>query len=193
MSFTVKDVLRTEVAPALGCTEPAAVALGAAVAASLLGDEQITTIETWVDAHVYKNGLAVSIPGTEGLCGLDTASALGATGGDPRLKLEVSEPVDAQVVARAQEMLRAGRVKVRLLPDQAGLLIRTVVQGEHSTAESVIQDAHDHIVSLALNGQEISDSPLLSERRNGGKDGGLSDLEEWLRGLLLTEKQFSTI
>lgn len=187
MSFTVKDILKMEVAPALGCTEPAAIALGAAAAASLLGSEEITAIEIWVDANIYKNGIAVSIPGTEGLCGLDVASALGAIGGDPKLKLEVLEPVDDDVLAQAQEILRAGGVKVNLLSDQKGLFIRTAVRGEHIVAESVIQDSHDNIVSLILNGQEISDSPLLSEKGDGGNKSVLDDLEAWLRGLSLAE------
>ena len=58
-----------EVAPALGCTEPAAIALGAAAAASLLESAEIAAIEIWVDPNIYKNGIAVSIPGTGGLCG----------------------------------------------------------------------------------------------------------------------------
>ena len=75
MTFTVKDVLRLEVAPALGCTEPVAVALAAAAATSLL--DSCECLDVWVDPNVYKNGLAVSIPGTGGLSGLDTAAALG--------------------------------------------------------------------------------------------------------------------
>lgn len=187
MSFTVKDILTMEVAPALGCTEPAAIALGAAAAASLLGGEEVTAIEVWVDANIYKNGIAVSIPGTEGLCGLDVASALGAIGGDPKLKLEVLEPVDDKVLAQAQEVLQAGGVRVNLLPDQKGLFIRTAVRGEHIVAESVIRDSHDNIVSLTVNGQEIPDSPLLSERGDGRSKSALDDLEAWLRGLFLAE------
>ncbi len=187
MSFTVKDILRMEVAPALGCTEPSAIALGAAAAASLLGDEEITSIEVWVDANIYKNSVAVSIPGTAGLCGLDVASALGAIGGDPELKLEVLEPVDDDVIAKAQKILRAGGVKINLLPDQKGLFIKTAILGERTVAESVIMDSHDNITSLTINSQEISDSPLLSKRSNGGSKGELFDLEAWLRELSLPE------
>ena len=78
MPFTVKDIFRIEVAPALGCTEPVAIALGAAAAASLLAGEEIRAIEIWIDPNIYKNGIAVSIPGTPGLSGLDTAAAIGA-------------------------------------------------------------------------------------------------------------------
>lgn len=187
MSFTVKDILRMEVAPALGCTEPSAIALGAAAAAALLDDEEITSIEVWVDANIYKNSVAVSIPGTAGLCGLDVASALGAIGGDPELKLEVLEPVDDDVIAKAQKILRAGGVKINLLPDQKGLFIKTAILGERTVAESVIMDSHDNITSLTINSQEISDSPLLSKRSNGGSKGELFDLEAWLRELSLPE------
>ena len=83
MAFTVKDILRLEVAPALGCTEPVAIALGAAAAASLLPGEEIQAIEIRVDPNIYKNGVAVAIPGTPGMCGLDLAAAIGALGGHP--------------------------------------------------------------------------------------------------------------
>ncbi len=54
MSFTVKDVLKIQVAPALGCTEPVAIALGAAAAASILKSKKIDTIAIWVDPNIYK-------------------------------------------------------------------------------------------------------------------------------------------
>ena len=187
MSYTVKDILRMEVAPALGCTEPSAIGLGAAAAASLLSNLTITAIEVWVDPNVYKNSVAVSIPGTEGLCGLDIASALGAVGGDPELKLEVLEPVDDIVIAQARQLVQAGVVRINLLPDIKGLYIKTSVQAENLVAESVIVDSHDNIVSLTLNGQEILDSPLISKRGNGESKGELFELEAWLRELPLAE------
>jgi L-cysteine desulfidase len=187
MVFTAKDILKVEVAPALGCTEPAAIALGAAAAASLLDDEEITSIEIWVDPNIYKNGVAVSIPGTGGLCGLDTAGALGALGGAPEMGMEVLEPVDEVVVARAQAILQRGLVKVHLLPDQRDLYVKTVVRTESNTAESVIQNSHDNIVSLALNDRAIADSSLLSRGNVGDGQGTLTDLESWLKRLSLTE------
>jgi len=81
MKFTVKDILAMEVTLALGCTEPVAIALGCAAAATLLPNRKIDSIEIWIDPNIYKNGMAVIIPGTGGLTGLDTAAALGAVGG----------------------------------------------------------------------------------------------------------------
>ena len=59
LHFTVKDILKTEVALALGCTEPVAIALSSAAAASLLPGAEIVSIQVWVDPNIYKNGIAV--------------------------------------------------------------------------------------------------------------------------------------
>ena len=79
MPFTVKDILQMEVTPALGCTEPVAIALGAAAAASLLPDKTINHIEVWVDPNIYKNGMAVIIPGT-GVVGIENTHLLTTEG-----------------------------------------------------------------------------------------------------------------
>ncbi|WP_372678633.1 serine dehydratase subunit alpha family protein [Desulfosarcina sp.] len=187
MTYTVKDILKIQVAPALGCTEPVAIALGAAAAVSLLPDKQIDEIEIWVDPNIYKNGLAVSIPGTGGLSGLDMASAVGALGGDAALKLEVLDSVDSPAISAAQKIVKAGRVKVNLLRDQVGLFIKTIVKGNGHIAESVITGLHDNIVSLALDGSAMTDHVLLPKAGSGDGKRRLADLEEWLKSLSLDQ------
>jgi len=187
MSYSVKDILQKEIAPALGCTEPSAIAFGAAAAASLLESKNITSIKVWVDANIFKNSLAVTIPGTDGLHGMDVASALGAVGGDPSLKLQVLEPVDDQIIAHVQKIVQAGLVKVNLLPDQKGIYIRTKVFGINNVAESIIKDSHDNIVSLKLNDQAILDHPLLLESKDGGGQNELMEMESWLKTLSLAD------
>jgi len=194
MTFCVKDVLRLQVAPALGCTEPVAVALAAAAAASLLpgGRAAAESVEVWVDPNVYKNGLAVSIPGTAGLSGLDTAAALGLAGGDAALRLEVLDPVTPEDVERAKELLLQGKATVNLLADRRGLLIRAVVKGQDAEgkgheAQAVIEGQHDRIVSLSLDGEAVSVSPLLAEAVVSGGKSQMDELEDWLRGLSLAE------
>jgi L-cysteine desulfidase len=181
MPYTVKDILTLQVAPALGCTEPVAIALGAAAAASLLGVHKIDAIEVSVDPNIYKNGLAVSIPGTGGLSGLDMAAAIGACAGNPALKLEVLESVDETAVPGAKKMIKEGRVKVNLLADHRGLHIKTRVTAGSDYAESLIRDLHDNIVSLSLNGQPVTDNPLLSKSVAGQTDSSVSALEIWLK------------
>ena len=180
MSFTAKDILNMQVAPALGCTEPVAIALGAAAAASLLGEKPIDRIELWLDPNIYKNGLAVIIPGTRGMIGLETASVLGALGGDPALGLEVLEPINDEIVLRAQEFLKTHEVTVHLL-DEPGLQVRTVLYSDNDTAASLITGRHNNIALLKLNDTIIADSPLIQEQSDGSAANRYDQLEEWLR------------
>ena len=184
--FTVKDLLSTEVIPALGCTEPIAIALGAAAAATLVQNETIEEIEIWVDPNIYKNGIAVAIPSTGGLNGLDLASALGALGGDPERRLQALETIDDETVQKAKKLIQAGKVIVNLLAEQKGLFIKTVLKTKTQTAESIIQDLHDNIVSLKCNGQSVTDSPLISETMGGGGKTKLQKVELWLKSFSLS-------
>ncbi|WFS63761.1 L-serine ammonia-lyase, iron-sulfur-dependent, subunit alpha [Pseudodesulfovibrio thermohalotolerans] len=185
MSFTVKDVLSIQVAPALGCTEPVAIALGAAAAVSLLPSKAYDALEVAVDPNVYKNGLAVSIPGAKGLSGLDTAAALGASGGDPALRLEVLQTVTDEDVKAAKRALAEGRIDVTLIKEHQGLLIRTKAKAGDDVAESVIEGLHDNIVSLTLNGRPV-DSPLIRTRTDG-EPSPVAAMEAWLKTLTLNE------
>ncbi len=185
MNYTVKDILTLQVAPALGCTEPVAIALGAAAAASLLDRHKIDEIEVSVDPNIYKNGLAVSIPGTGGLSGLDMAAAIGACAGNPALKLEVLESVDEDDVPTAKKMIRDGRVKVNLLAEHRGLHIETRVKAGGDYGESLIRGLHDNIVSLSFNGKPVTASEFLSEQVEGGAESPVSALETWLKTLSL--------
>ncbi len=180
MSFTAKDILQMQVAPALGCTEPVAIALGAAAAASLLPDKEFDRIEVWLDPNIYKNGLGVIIPGTRGMVGLDTASVLGALGGDPQLGLEVLEPLTDEIVTEAQQFLQEKEVVVHLL-EETGLHIRTVIHGRTGTAESLITQLHNNIVELKINDKVVDNSPLLKSSPDGSTAQKHSKLESWLK------------
>jgi L-cysteine desulfidase len=186
MEFTVKDILRMEVALALGCTEPVAVALGAAAAATLLPGKDCDEIEIRVDPNIYKNGMAVAIPGSGGMSGLDTAAALGAFGGNPYRGLEVLEALSEEAVGRTRQFLHDGKVKVNLR-EEPGLFIHTKIQRGPDTAESLIVDLHTNIVSLTLNGNAVHDARLLPETPFKPGKNSLSELEEWLRGLTLED------
>lgn len=181
MDFTVKDILNMEVAPALGCTEPVAVALSAAVAASLLPDKKVEAIDVDVDPNIYKNGFAVTIPGTFGGCGLPLAAAVGALGGNPILKLQVLEGITEEEVTAAKKMVREDKVTVQLNSSQKGLYIHCSVKGVSSSAECTIKTVHDNIVHMALDGQSVTEHELLENMTGGSKKKALSDLETWLK------------
>ncbi len=185
MGYGVKDVLRMEVAPALGCTEPSAIALAGAAAAALLEGEAPDAVEVWVDPNVYKNGLAVSIPGARGASGLDLAAALGVFGGDPARKLEVLETVDDDALATSRRFVRDRGVRVHVERDRPGLYVRVRVAGGGRAAECTIEGVHDRITRLAVDGVAQSGHPLL----HGADEeaGGLEELEAWLRTLGLQD------
>lgn len=186
MKFTVKDILEMEVTLALGCTEPVAIALGAAAAATLLPKKEFDTIEIWIDPNIYKNGMAVTIPGTGGMQGLDAATALGAYGGNPARGLEVLESLNDTTIEKAKLLLDDNKVIVNLR-DEVGLHVRTKLVSGNNTAESLIVDLHNNIVSLKLNGKEIAESPLLAKSQGKGGKHTLAELETWLRELTLPE------
>lgn len=188
MSFSVKDILHIEVAPALGCTEPVAIALGAAACASLAKEKEIDLIEVWVSSNIYKNGLAVSIPGTGGLSGIDLSSAVGAFGGDSRLRLEVLEPLDDTATNRAIRFVKAGKVKIHIQDDKTGVYIKTVLHAGKDQFESVIEKLHDNITSLTINGQPVeSPSQSVDIKEEAGRGEQLFNLEEWLKHLSLAD------
>jgi L-cysteine desulfidase len=187
MSFSVKDIFKIEVAPALGCTEPVAIALGAAACTFIAQKDKLESINVLVSPNIYKNGIAVSIPGTNGLSGLDLSSALGAFGGDPSLKLEVLASVDENSMKKAVEFVAKRNVSVDIAKDKTGVYIKTIMKAGKNIYESVIEDLHDNIVSLKKNQKEIINSDLLSKDTTGKEGNELFRLEKWLKTKTLAE------
>ena len=97
------DILIAEVKPALGCTEPVAVALACAKAKELLGEE-IVENRILVSPSIYKNGMCVGIPGTERL-GLKIAVAMGFVGGHSENGLTVLETLDETQVRESEKYM----------------------------------------------------------------------------------------
>lgn len=185
MEFTIKDIIQMEVAPALGCTEPAAVALSAAAAASLIDGDDYDKIDVWVDPNIYKNGVAVSIPGAGDFTGIDLAAALGAFGGDPSLKLEVLEPISGDTLSTARQYIADKKLAVNLVTDKGGIYVRTQIHSKDRKAEAVIQSMHDNIATLKLNDEVLKDHPMLCKVEKDKKD--ILSLERWLMQLSLEE------
>jgi L-cysteine desulfidase len=183
--YTIKDILRIQVAPALGCTEPAAVALCTAAAGSLLSDRELKSMELWVDPGIYKNAFAVAIPGAEGAIGIDWAAALGFYGGDPNLKLQVLEPVSSDSIEMARCLIEAGNVKINLLKDKEGIYIRSKLTTADEVAEAVIEGSHDNLRSLRHNAVPVENHPLLSSSTKDHSE--IDRLEEFLKNRTLEE------
>ncbi|NDV23178.1 serine dehydratase subunit alpha family protein [Desulfovibrio sp. JC022] len=185
MRYSVKEILHLEVSPALGCTEPVAIALATAAAASVMPGKRPDKIEVWVDPNIYKNGLAVIIPGTGGLNGLDTAAALGALYGDPSLGLEVLEPLDEPSAKEACKYKKNNPVTVNLLEDRHGIYVRALLTFGSSSVETIIEGVHDNIISLTLDGEPVKDSTLVKKKQAQKAD--VSKLEDFIKTLSLDD------
>ncbi|CCO23615.1 serine dehydratase subunit alpha family protein [Maridesulfovibrio hydrothermalis] len=185
MSYSVKEILHLEVSPALGCTEPVAIALATAAAASVIPNERPEKIEVWVDPNIYKNGLAVIIPGTGGLNGLDTAAVLGALHGDSSLGLEVLEPIDESGVKDACKYKETHQVLVNLLENHHGIYVRALLTYKKHTTEAVIETVHDNITCLTMDGKPVADSSLVKTEQAHQAD--VSKLEDYIKQLSLDD------
>ncbi|NNK58332.1 MAG: serine dehydratase subunit alpha family protein [Desulfofustis sp.] len=186
MPFSVKDILQMEVTPALGCTEPAAIALATAAAASLLKDKEIDGIELWVDPNIYKNGTAAAIPGTNGMTGLDVAAGVGALGGDPQRGLEVLDTVDQLSIDKTKALIASQGVRIHLF-EESGLHVKASLSSGNDRAVAEIKDLHNNIVHLSLNNEDITDSELLSKVAGNSGKSAMALLEEWLMDLTLDD------
>lgn len=153
------EILNNEVRPAMGCTEPVAVVLGAAKARAILNEEVVDTIDVKVSPNFYKNGLSVGIPQTD-LVGLDMASAIGAAGGDPELGLEILSTVDEDVVEKAKAYLSQGLIRVSIADTEDKVLVDVTVKAGKKTAQAVIRGHHDHFVLLKENDTVIFEDTL---------------------------------
>lgn len=183
MCYSAKDILKMEVAPALGCTEPSAVALCAATASFLL-HRDFDSIELWLDPNTYKNGIAVSIPGAGGNVGIDLAAALGAFGGDPSLKLEVLDPITPETVERAISFVRERGVQMHVLGRRGSIYVRVRLRKDGKEAEATVEGFHDNVTSVRLNGQEVSRVPSAEQ---GQPRSETAVMEKWLSERSLAE------
>ncbi len=177
--YSIKDILNIEVAPALGCTEPAAVALCTAAAGQVLVDKNLDSIELWLSPSIYKNAFAVAIPGARGAVGIDLAAALGFLCGDPKLRLEVLEPVNAGAIQEARKLIASDKIRIHLAGDRSDIFIRCRLTAGTETTEAIVQETHDNLVRLSHNGRNISDHPLLSGSTESQTD--VQKLEDFLR------------
>ena len=149
----ILSLMKREIVPAIGCTEPIAVALCTARATEALGCVP-QRIEARLSANILKNAMGVGIPGT-GMTGLPIAMALGALKGRSDYGLEVLRDVDSEAVARAATMVEQRAVCVDLKQgDVDKLYIEVEVFADGDSAVAVIAGDHTHFVRV-LHGAEV--------------------------------------
>lgn len=146
-------ILRHEVVPALGCTEPVAIALAAARAAEVLG-APVERICVAVSGNLLKNGMGVGVPGT-GRTGLDIAAAVGALGGKAGLGLEVLRDLTPAQAEEGKALVEAGRVEVTLAECDDLLFADVRVSGGGHNARAILRHEHTNIVLVEKDGHPV--------------------------------------
>jgi L-cysteine desulfidase len=151
--YEIIELVHKEVKPALGCTEPIAVALASAKASEILKDEIPASsdyeLDVEVSGNILKNGMGVGIPGT-GMVGLYIATALGAICGKSEYGLEVLKGLTGKDVEKAKEMVDSGKVKISVADNQIILYVKVTIKSGSHKAWAIIEDDHDRIVETGL-------------------------------------------
>ena len=143
----ILQLIKEQVVPAIGCTEPIAVALCVAKATELLGCKP-EHIELRLSANILKNAMGVGIPGT-GMVGLPIAIALGALVGKPELELEVLRDSNKEAVEAGKQYISENRIHIALEEnDPDKLFINAIVTAGGHEAEARIKTKHTHFVLL---------------------------------------------
>ena len=187
------DIIHREVKPALGCTEPIAVALAVAKAVEIIKENcPCLCPEGWrlkagfcisveVSGNILKNGMGVGIPGT-GMVGLPVAAALGAVCGESARGLETLSSLTPEGVARAKELVASGSVKISVAPTERLLYVKATVSVDgraEASAEvdphayAIIEDDHDRIVETSFADRILvsSESGAAAVEREADDDG----------------------
>lgn len=148
-------LLKAEIAPSLGVTEPGAVALACAAAS---GGNEIDTqeIRLTVSPNIFKNCMSVGIPGIE-VKGIQAAAALGALGGDPRLGLEALSAIGPDDGAACRDLLRRKAVAVELSTHGEMLYLEAHCRGAKGEGRCIIQGSHANVTYLERNGTVLLD------------------------------------
>lgn len=175
MNNTTKNqilkLIHQEVIPAIGCTEPIAVALAAAKAAELLGTKP-EKIDVYLSANILKNAMGVGIPGT-GMVGLPIAIALGVLIGKSSYELEVLKDVTPEALEAGKQLIHDQVIHIALKENVDKLYIEVVCQAGDSKSVAVIAHEHTRFVYCAKDDQILLDERKSLEHTDEGEDDEL--------------------
>ena len=148
------EILRTELVPATGCTEPIAIAYAAAVVRQTL---QAIPDRVLVQAsgNLIKNVKSVYVPNTDGQRGMEAAVAIGLIGGDASRELEVIASVEPEQKIQAAEYLARGVIAVEYLDSTHPFDLKVTVYKDGHSAMIHLQDSHTNIVELKKDGADV--------------------------------------
>ena len=166
------SLVNKEVVPAIGCTEPMAVALCTAKAATTLG-RRPDRIEVFLSPNMLKNAMGVGIPGT-GMIGLPIAVSLGALIGKPEYELEVLKDLTPATLEQGKRYINDADIDIKLKQGNVDkLYIEVVCRADNDMAMAIISGSHTHFVYVERNGEVVLDN----RDGHGGNDEEEDDIQ----------------
>ncbi|ACC98366.1 Uncharacterized conserved protein DUF1063 [Elusimicrobium minutum Pei191] len=164
----LKEVLKNQVYPAMGCTEPVSVALCAAYAAKELG-KPVQKAVFYLDAGTFKNGLAVRIPNTSGERGNLLAGTAGLLIAKPQLKMEILKAATPSILKRAKQLIDDKKAFIKVAPCKKHFYIKVEVENGKDKASCVISDSHTTVSKLTKNGKVIFENKPSKKKEDNYK------------------------
>ena len=164
------SLIKREVVPAIGCTEPMAVSLCVAKATETLG-QQPKRIDLLLSANILKNAMGVGIPGTQ-MVGLPIAVALGALIGHSEYGLEVLKDSNPEAVEAGKQYIAEDRISIGLKKDiTEKLYIEVICSGQDgSSSMAVIAQEHTHFIYVSRTSADGRCTELLNEYSNQSQE-----------------------
>ena len=147
------ELIKSDMKPALGVTEPGAIAFAVSTAKAHIKGT-VKRVGLRLNSGMYKNAFTCGIPGTSEV-GNYYAAALGAVAADPKKGLECLEGIGKAEEEAAGEMIKAGMISVSMSSITSRIFIEATVTGEDSEAVVTIQDAHTNITKITENGTVV--------------------------------------
>lgn len=172
------NILREELIPAFGCTEPIAIAYAAAVGRKVLGriPEKMTAR---CSGNIVKNVKGVVVPATDGMKGIEAAALIGAVGGDPDAGLETLHHVTQEDREQVRALLKAGVCKTELLPSKEKLHILLEMEAACDHVLIELCRTHTGIIRVEKNGKSLYYRPLSEEKQEQTDSSALKFQTIW--------------
>ena len=171
------NILREELVPAMGCTEPIALAYAAATARKVLG-ELPDRVVSGASGSIIKNVKSVIVPNTDHLKGIPAAAVAGIIAGKPEKELEVIAEVTAEEIARMKEYLENVEIKIEHIDNGLTFEIIVTLYKGKEYAKVRIANYHTNIVLIEKNGEVLKEVPVDDESEEGLTDRSLLNMKD---------------
>ena len=150
----ITEILKEELVPAMGCTEPIAIAYASSIARSLISSLP-TSVTVYASPNIIKNVKSVVVPHTGGERGIEAAASIGIVAGREELELEVLSKVGEEDIERSKELRRDA--KFTILPSESGYIFHIRVELKNDSESSAVEIAgnHTNVILKERNGEVI--------------------------------------